>query len=254
VKAVVGSRILDLVSGELAGLYGFMRALGISKRELEVYALIVSSNGLTASEISGMLNMPLSKVYETLSSLSSRGWIYKTAERPARYYSVPIRDVWEDIKRRLRKQIEKVEATLIPLLESATADPQPLFKVVLVDSARLPAFAKRTVERASKELMIALSYRELVTREMLDSIVSASTTKSVRVLVSESVASRLKEEQIELAVPVKTVKKMFGSGVIGDEILLVTRSNGTLQGLWSDHYYLVELGRVYFNYLWREGS
>ncbi len=245
------SMVLEFIGNEIAGLNKLMRMLGVSRRDLEIYMLILTSGGLTANEISEILGIPLPKVYESLSLLASKRWVYRTADRPARYYSIPIRELWEDIKRSLFDMIKEVEEKIIPLLENMSKSPLPLFKVVLLGQDRIPLFAKRIIRRAREKVALAISFPELATKEIVEEINAASSTKSVQVIATKDVAKKLEKEGLESSVKFKIVDKLFGSGVIGDEILLVVRSGETLNALWSDHVYFIDLGWVYFNYVWK---
>ena len=244
--------VLDFVSSEITGLYRFIRILGISRRELEIYTLILTTGGLTANEISDILGIPLSKVYESLTNLINRKWVYKTADRPARYFSIPVRDVWEDIKKSVFNQFKEVEEKIIPLLENVSNAPEPLFRVVLLDYSRIFMFAQRIINKSKNKVAVVINYPELLNDSLLKDIVAASSRKQIRVLVDKNLHKSSKIKEFTEIIPIKTMDKLFGSGIIGDEILLVVKTGNLLQGLWSDHLYFVDLGWIYFNYLWND--
>ncbi len=245
----IESSVLEFIDSELYGLNKLMKLLGLSKRDLEIYFLILTSKGMTANEISEILDIPLPKVYESLSVLSNRRWIYKTMERPARYYSIPIREVWEDLKRKINDMMREVEEKIIPVLESMSEKPAPLFKVILLGKDRIVSFTKRIIRISKSEVAIAMSFPEVMSRDVIEELNKASAYKNIRLIVTEDVA-RILEGRLNKYMQVKKVDKLFGSGVIGDEILLIVRSGGELNGLWSDHVYFIDLGKVYFNYMW----
>ncbi len=247
------STVLDFISSEITGLYKFMKVLGISKRELEIYSLILTSGGLTANEISEILGIPTSKVYEALSSLIDRKWVYRTTDRPARYFSIPVRDLWEDIKTTMEKQIQEVEEKIIPLLEKISASPIPLFKVVLIDSARIPVFIKRILTRSMNDIYLAISYSELLDEDILEKLKIAGMTKNVRVILTKEL-EEVSKKMDPLEIEYKIVDKLFGSGIIGDEILLIVKSATVLNALWSDHAYFIDLGKIYFKYIWENSQ
>lgn len=246
------SSVLDFLSSEITGLYRFIKILGISKRELDVYALILTSGGLTANEISEMLGLPLSKVYDSLSSLLQRRWIFRTSDRPARYYAVPVSEVWEEIKKNINEQIREVEEKILPLLESLSRSPVPLLKIVLLDQSKIPTFIKRILNRGEESIYITLAYPELVEPSVVAELRRAAMRRTFRALVAREVHEAFKKSGLGDVVEYRLVDKLFGSGIIGEEVLIIVKSSGVLQGLWSDHYYFVELGRVYFNHLWEK--
>ncbi len=245
--------ITSLFTGDLAGIYRFMRILGVGKKELEIYSLLLSHPGMTVNEISQMLGAPTPKIYDALSKLLSRKWVYKTNERPSRYYSIPIRELWDDIKLTIEDQLKEVDEKVIPILEKMTTSPMPLFRVLLIEQSRIPYFMKRVMSRARSELYIALSYPELLSRKNSEQIKAVSLSKNVRIIVSrdlEQQASKKLGKNIEYRV----AERLFGSGIIGDEILLIVKSASELNALWSDHAYFVDLGRIYFRYIWENSS
>ena len=246
------SSVLDFLNTEITGLYRFTKILGIGKRELDVYALILTSGGMTANEISDMLGLPLSKVYEALSNLLERKWVFRTSDRPARYYAVPVSEVWEEIKKSINEQIREVEEKILPLLESLSRSPVPLLKIVLLDQTKIPAFVKRIVSKGEESVYVSLSYRELLDPAIVSEIRRAALNRPVKLLVSRDLKEDLARSGLGDVVEHRVVDKLFGSGIIGEEVLIILKSTGVLQGLWSDHYYFVELGRVYFNYLWEK--
>lgn len=246
------SSVLDFLGSEITGLYRFIKILGISRRELDVYALILTSGGLTANEISDILGLPLSKVYESLSSLLSRKWIFRTSDRPARYYAVPVTEVWEEIKKTINEQIREVEEKILPLLESLSRSPVPLLKIVLLDQSKIPSFVRRILSRGEGEVYVSLAYRELLDPTIVSDLKKAAIGRRVKVLVSQEVYGDFKKTGLNEVAEYRVVDKLFGSGVIGEEVLIILKSSGVMQGLWSDHYYFVELGRVYFNHLWQK--
>jgi sugar-specific transcriptional regulator TrmB len=248
-----GNDFVSIFSGELAGIFKFMRILGVSKKELEVYSLLQSNPGLTANEISKMVGAPTPKVYEALSTLIGRKWVYRTNTRPYKYYAIPVRELWDDIKLTIESQLREVDEKVIPILEKMASSPMPLFRVLLIDDTRIPFFIKRILSKTKNEVYMAISYPELLTKDIINYIRASVVTKHVKVIVPSDLQGILKKRWVK-GVEYKVTERLFGSGIIGDEILLVVKSASELNALWSDHAYFIDLGKIYFKYIWDNSS
>jgi len=243
---------LDILTSEAPLFLRILKAIGLGKRELEIYATLLSLGELSAKELSEKLNLPLSKVYASLSLLVQRGWVSRTPGRPSKYYSTPVRDVWEEVKRGLLESVGLVEEKVIPLLEDLSRAPASVFRVAVIGKSRIQGYvAKILRDSAGDKVRVAVSH-EIVLRAIQRSLSEwrAHQLPRVYMLVEERLGRVLEDAKLSSFVEVKRTGKMYGSGVVGKEILLVVGDEASPQGLWSDHIYIVDLGKGYFDYLW----
>lgn len=241
-----------MISTEIAGLQKVLRIWGIGKRELEIYTTLLTSGELTAREISVKLNMPLSKVYDSLSVLLEKKWVARTPSRPFKYYATPIRNVWDDLKHYLLDTITYTEERIIPLLEDLSRSPASIFRVALIGKNRIPAYVDKLLrDSPSERVRIAISHEyilKLIYKYFSDKSLEAGA--KVHILIEDGLYRKMEKTKLGSFAEVRKTGKMYGSGIIGKEILLVVGEGDSLQGLWSDHIYIVELGRGYFDHIW----
>lgn len=243
---------LNLISSEISGLQRLLRIWGIGKKELEIYTVLLTSGELTAKEISTKLNMPLSKVYDSLSVLLEKKWIARTPSRPFKYYANPIRNVWDELKSNLLETINNIEEKIIPMIEDLSKHPASIFRVALIGKNRIPSYiAKVLRDSTNDKLRIAISHEYLL--KIVYRYFSEKTTpiySKVHLLIEEDLFKKIQKTKLGSFIELKKTGTMYGSGIIGREILLIIGEEDSMQGLWSDHIYIVELGKGYFDYIW----
>jgi sugar-specific transcriptional regulator TrmB len=243
---------LDFLAAELGGLHRLLRVLGIGKRELEIYMVLLTTGELTAKEISEKLNMPLSKVYDSLSILLEKRWVSRTPSRPSKYYASPIRNVWEDLKHNVTETITTIEEKIIPILEDLSRSPASIFRVAMIGKNRIPSYMEKILrESTSEKIRIAVSHEyilKLIYKYFNDKNINSRSR--VYLLIEDELYKKMERTRLGTFTEVKKTGKMYGSGVIGKEILLIIGEDESLQGLWSDNIYIVELGKGYFDYIW----
>ena len=235
----------DIISkiGKLAS------SLGISRNELKVYFLLLVSGEMTAREISDRIGISYTKIYPILSRLEGRGWIRRVGKKPAKFAANSLMDVWSTVKKNIFDSIDKIERDIItPLSLMLQAQPS-LYNVVLLPSESIQNTIKQILTEQSPIYYLAISFDELLNDEILK-LVEANTYKSdVKLILA-------KPKEIPPVINYRINESMFGSGVITNRsIMLIIRSSGsTLFGLYSNHVYFIEIGKVYFNYLWERSS
>jgi|UniRef100_A0A7J3SJN0 sugar-specific transcriptional regulator TrmB len=244
---------LDLISAEVGSLTKILRLMGLSKREIEVYLLLQANGPSTAREVAQGLDIPYSKAYESLSRLMKLGWVLRAEGRPHKFFPVNIREIWQEAKKEIEAKMSDVEERVIPVIEKLATTPSPLFKILLLGEEDVFRFFNKMIDARGKNLSLAIAHRELLTMQSIQRI-SGVWGASARLLVTKEVLDTSELKRFSREVKVRVIKEMFGSGVIGDGIMLVIRNGGRLNALWSDHAYFVDLGKVYFEYLWEQSK
>ncbi len=234
----------QLLDEMISRISKFASIFGISRSELKVYAFLLLNGKSTARDTSEKLNMSYTKVYSILSRLEGRGWIVKIARRPTLYEAVPVKEVWLSIKGVISAKLDQLEKEFIDPLSAFTFSSP--YTVIIVPSRDIINAIKEYLNEKSQKYLIAISYQELLTEQVLELVKAASIKGETKIILSKGV----KFPEIP-SVKVKVTDNMFGSGVINSSsMLLIVKSGDSLMGLSSSHKYFVDIATVYFNYLW----
>jgi len=244
---------IDFISAEVRSLSKLLKLMGLGKREVDIYLYLLSKGPSTAKDIARDLNLPYSKSYEALTKLTRLGWVIKSEERPYRFYPMNIREVWNEMKKNIESKMLEVEEKLIPIVEKVATNSSPLFRILLIDEDEVQKFLSRMLQGRGREISLAIAHRELLNEEIVETL-SAFWEGRARVILTKELAEDAHKIMSKKNIKFRVIKEMFGSGAIGHGILLIYKNEDRLNGLWSDHAYFVDLGKVYFEYLWSQAN
>ncbi|MCY0850553.1 TrmB family transcriptional regulator [Sulfuracidifex metallicus] len=234
----------QLLDEMISRISKFASIFGISRSELKVYAFLLLNGKSTARDISEKLEMSYTKVYSILARLEGRGWITKIARRPTLYEAVPVKEVWINIKGVISAKLEQLERDFIDPLSTFTFSSP--YTVIIVPSKDIISAMREYLSESSQRYLIAISYPELLTEQVVELIKANSVKGDTKLIISKSIPF-----PDVPSIKVKKIDSMFGSGVItSSSMLLIVKSGETLLGLSSSHNYFIEIATVYFNHLW----
>ncbi len=232
-------------------LVNIFRVLGIGRREAKVYFIVLTKGPITARDIALQLNTSPTKVYEPLNKLVSLGLIAKTNDRPAKFIAVEPRIAWHRLKSLIETSIKSFEERVLPQIEAMYKGSSSLYRILIVPSNDIISRLSDVVLTSDKSIDLALAYRELLSTEIIDILLEAVNKVKVRLLIDKSLVNNNIIALSKKGVSIRITDGMFGSGVIGNSVLLVVRTkDGGLIGMWSDHEFFVEVAKVYFEHLW----
>ena len=86
-----------------------LETLGLTKTEVKAYVALIKRGTMNASEVSKAARVPYSKVYESLASLHSKGWIDEHQSRPTLYTAKPPGTALDETKSRYEAERQKNE-------------------------------------------------------------------------------------------------------------------------------------------------
>lgn len=228
------------------------RLLGIGRREIRVYFTVLTHGPLTARDIALYLNISPTKVYEPLNKLVELGLVTKTGDRPARFIAVEPRIAWHRVRGMVEESIRVFEERLLPKIEALYRGGSGLYRIILVPGNKVLDRLVDVIASSSRNIDMALAYRELLTKQLFEAIRSAAKHVRIRMLIGPE-HSRL-PEIVELGgegINIRILEGMFGSGAIGSSVILIVKTReDELIGMWSDHEFFVEVAKVYFEHLW----
>ncbi|MFP3260101.1 MAG: helix-turn-helix domain-containing protein [Sulfolobus sp.] len=225
----------------------FASALGISRNELKIYFLLLLNGKMTAKEISDKLGISYTKVYPFLSRLEGRGWIKRSGKKPAYYTAISLLEVWSNVKRNIVDSLDKVEREIITPLSLLLTSQPSMYNILFLPPESVYFSLIEMLKSPSNIYYVALSFPELFNDEVIKLLESNSYKSEVKIILSKTLKGSFPP-----SLQIKYTDSMFGSGVITSKgmLLIIKSSEGVLFGLYSSHAYFIEIGKVYFNYLW----
>ncbi|QGR16019.1 winged helix-turn-helix transcriptional regulator [Sulfurisphaera ohwakuensis] len=226
------------------------RAFGITRNELKLYFLLLLNGKMTAKELSDKVNISYTKIYPILTKLEGRGWIRRIGKRPSYYVANPIREVWENVKKNISDALDKVERELILPISVLLSSQTSFYNIALVQQDNIAQTLKQILAENSSKYYVAISFKELISDDLIKILEANSYKYDVRVILTKNI-------NIESNVlNIKYLDSMFGSGIItSNSIFLIIKTQGNmLLGMFSNHIYFVEIGKVYFEYLWEKAD
>ena len=230
----------------LAKLGNIARAFGISRNELKLYFVLLLNGKMTAKEISDAMNISYTKIYPILTKLEGRGWITRVGKRPSYYVANPIRDVWGNVKKSILENLEKIERDIILPISLLLTSQTSFYNIALVQQENIAKTVKQVLSENSSKYYVALSFEELLTEDLIKILEVNSYKTDVKIIATKNLKIDSK------TLKVRYLDSMFGSGIItSNSIFLIIKTQGNvLLGMYSNHVYFVEIGKVYFEYLW----
>ncbi|MGF7118346.1 TrmB family transcriptional regulator [Methanobacterium oryzae] len=104
--------------------------MGLTDYEIKAYVATISLISGTASQISLASNVPRSKIYEVLKSLSKKGFIEITREKPLKFNVIPPHEVFEKSRNTIKELLDEAENELNIIYEEQIPNvPAPIWLV-----------------------------------------------------------------------------------------------------------------------------
>jgi sugar-specific transcriptional regulator TrmB len=234
-----------------------LRELGLTGYETQAYLSLLEKGGMTASQVSEAAEVPYSKIYETLNSLSKKGWIKIERGRPSRYYPKAPSEALEAAKLRFESRIrsweQSLQGELQELYEKRAVREKPDIWIIRGEFNVL-AKLREMLGIVKNELMLAVPSfpKELV--NLVYPVLTGLRRAGVKILLM--VSKGVKEETLEKISQVAEIRirdHMFGGGIIADgkeAVLLLGEEDKPNLIIWADHVGLVKFAKDYFEYLW----
>ena len=234
----------------LAKLANIARAFGISRNELKLYFILLLNGKMTAKEISNIMNISYTKIYPILTKLEGRGWIVRVGKRPSYYMANPVRDVWENVKKSILENLEKIERDIILPISLLSSPQTSIYNIAIVQQENISKTIKQVLSENSSKYYVAISFEELLTDDLIKMLEANSYKSDVKIIATKNLRFDSK------TLKVRYLDSMFGSGIItSNSIFLIIKTQGNiLLGMYSNHVYFVEIGKVYFEYLWDKAN
>jgi len=134
-----------------------LKRLGLSTYESMVYLSMTYMISGTATEVSFNSNVPRTKIYDVLKSLSTKGFIEIERGRPLKYHIVPPSDVFRKYKQKLLDELDETEMNLNYAYESQLSKiPAPIWLIHGTD--RIIKKELEIISRAKSTVSIRMGF------------------------------------------------------------------------------------------------
>ncbi|MFZ2456156.1 MAG: helix-turn-helix domain-containing protein [Candidatus Altiarchaeia archaeon] len=155
-----------------------LQDIGLNKYEAASY-LFLAENGVSdANTVSECANVPLGKMYATLTSLKSMGLIEVQESRPKKYKAIPpekaFKEVYEQKKKdsekelgRYRETIEKLRKDIRP--EKKGKEPDTFWTLLTADKERVAAL-KNVIDECEKEFCFLMPAKVIRRRGIVEEV------------------------------------------------------------------------------------
>ncbi len=226
-------------------------ALGIGKRELDIYLTLVERGDLTARDISEVLKVPYTKVYLYLSKLEKLGIVTPVEKtRPQRYRAMAPMEVYRKLVATVSESLRQIKPFFdsLQLIYESNVQITSTFLTLVKGVEKINQLVEEVIKSADGEVYMAIPFRELLTYRLLATVVEESRRVEIKMIVKEN----LLPLELPPRVEVKTIGEMFGGGAIGSAAVIFVKYGGEISGIHSNDRYLIEIARTYFIHLWQK--
>lgn len=105
---IASSKVMDALKG-----------IGLNLYERRLWVALLARGTSTAGELSEIANVPRSRAYDILQSLSDKGFVIVQTSKPIRYVAVAPEESLERVKKKLKEDVLAVEKRIDELRESS---------------------------------------------------------------------------------------------------------------------------------------
>jgi sugar-specific transcriptional regulator TrmB len=240
----------------------------LNKNEIRVYLYLARFGAHKAQSIAEALGVHRTEAYKILSRLEEQGLISRVMERPMKFIAVPFENVLNNLIEERRQKIYQMEKRKAELLKIWASLPEPetvnqrkeTFQV-LEGKKHISVRLAELLQNAEKEFHMVVSDENLIwlyNTPFLDNVQEKAEKSGLttRLMTNYSPTSSYVLDQMEIGqgdfVYLKN-EKMPGF-FINDKremILLVSSTQNSVTGMWTNYDTLVESYGVLFSLLWK---
>jgi HTH-type transcriptional regulator, sugar sensing transcriptional regulator len=139
-----------------------LKKIGMNEYEAKVYGILSALRVASAREIHEHTRIPRGRIYETLTSLSEKGFVASSGRSPARYSPVDVTQTFERLK---KESVESLEGIYQRLKALETETPEPLMQgYELRTEWTRENQIRMMLKRAKSEVILLCNDEELLTR------------------------------------------------------------------------------------------
>ncbi|AEM38996.1 transcriptional regulator, TrmB [Pyrolobus fumarii 1A] len=238
--------------------------LGLNRYEARAYIALLRLGEAPASTVAEAARIPLTRVYDVLSSLEEKGLVMVIHQRPKLYKAVEPRLALSNLvgylEARFREELDRKRRLADALVEKlASVEPYgssrgALDTVIIRGEAAVRSKAAEILGRASRSVRVA-GYRPFLVINCLPAIEHLAR-RGVRLLVLGELTEKCIEVFERYGIAYRRYPFTYSSMMIVDdeEILIVLNPGREMIALYSTNRDLVRAHVEFFERLWREAS
>jgi len=95
-----------------------LKGIGLNLYERKLWVALLAKGTATAGELSGIANVPRSRTYDVLQTLSERGFVIVQTSKPLKYVAVPPLEALEKARKKLIEKFKQTEMKIEKLKNS----------------------------------------------------------------------------------------------------------------------------------------
>lgn len=107
----------------------YLRDMGLTEYESRVMMAVIGNEGLSAKSISEFSGVPYSRIYGTLDSLVSKGWISRGEGRPSTYFPKDLDEILERHLREKKRQADDLRRYIEAIRSEKISVMSPSFSI-----------------------------------------------------------------------------------------------------------------------------
>lgn len=261
----------------------FLKILGLSKREIEVYLFLAKSGVQSTSFVAKRLKMERVQAYRTFKKLQEKSFIESTLERPTRFMIVPFEvlvDNFINAKKNEVVNLNDQKQNLLTAWQSISAV-ESEYRVakfsIITGKKKIHSKMINMIEESKKEVLVLTSALGLMQEDIagvFDAAVSQSQERKVQteiiteiasenLKIVEKIARNIVEDKLNIKLRhVNMSSKFFPRFLIKDDeeaILYAPLGNEASvlnledEGLWINDNLFISVLKAFFVQIWQSG-
>jgi len=258
----------------------FLQALGLSKREIQVYMFLAKSGVQSTSFVAKRLKMERVQAYRTFKKLQEKSFIEATLERPTRFTIVPFENLVDTFINAKKNEVMNLNEQKQNLLVSwkSISTPESEYPVakfsIITGKKKIHSKMINMIEESNKQILFLTTGLGLIQEDIagiLDSAFDLSKNHKVNcqiitdisnenLKIVERIDQNITEDHINIKMHhIGMSSKFFPRFLIKDEeeaILYAPFGNETSvlnledEGLWINDKMFISVLKAFFDQMW----
>jgi len=259
----------------------FLQALGLLKREIEVYMFLGKSGVQTASFAAKRLKMERVQAYRIFKKMQEKGFIEATLERPVRFTIVPFKTLLESFINAKKTEVNSLNEQKQGLLASwqTISAPETEYSVakflIITGKKKIHSKMLDMIQESKRGALVLTTSLGLIQEDMagvFDGLISSARKRKIRFQILtdisqenlsnvESIYRKISAENLDVECRhINLNSRFFPSFLIKDEeeaILYSSPANESLvlsledEGLWINDKMFVSILKTFFVQMWQ---
>jgi sugar-specific transcriptional regulator TrmB/CBS domain-containing protein len=259
----------------------FLQALGLSKREIQIYMFLAKSGVQSTSFASKRLKMERVQAYRTFKKLQDKGFIEATLERPTRFTIVPFEELMDSFINAKKSEVTSLNEQKEGLLASwrTMSTPESEYSIakfsVITGKKKIHSKMLSMIEESKKGVLSLTTSVGLVQEDLagvFDAIARPAQKRGVQfkiitdisqenLKIVERIDKKLSVENVDVELRhINLSSKFFPRFLIKDEeeAILYALSGDQAsvlnledEGLWINDKMFISILKAFFVHMWQ---